>query len=350
MSACSELSFSSPTFVASLPFARNPLHAQSKYCHLGNEFLNAIATHRPHTSTTVEFANPLGIHALVFAGTWSPDDARKAISGAAAAGFDLIEIPLMERRIDATMTKKLLDEYKMGATCSLGLSWDTDISSEDMEKVKRGEEALRVAVDTAEEIGSKYVGGVLYSMLGKYDVGATEKGLQNSAEVLGRICARAAKKGITVGLEPCNRYETNVANTSMEMRQHMKRFGDPSNCVVHLDTYHVHIEEVYEEAVKNCGGKIGYVHLGDSQRGYLGSGNVDFGRIFRSLARSNYNGPLVFESFSNKIVDKSLTKALAIWREMWSDSEDLATHAHKFLQNEWAAALKATEMEVRASR
>lgn len=35
--------------------------------------------------------NPVGVHAMVFVGGWSKDEAVKAISGAKRAGYDLIE-------------------------------------------------------------------------------------------------------------------------------------------------------------------------------------------------------------------------------------------------------------------
>jgi D-psicose/D-tagatose/L-ribulose 3-epimerase len=38
----------------------------------------------------------LGVHALVWVGGWSPDDARHAVASTAEAGYDLIEIPLLD--------------------------------------------------------------------------------------------------------------------------------------------------------------------------------------------------------------------------------------------------------------
>lgn len=38
--------------------------------------------------------NPLGIHALVWAGDLTPESTRKVISQTKAAGFDLVELSL----------------------------------------------------------------------------------------------------------------------------------------------------------------------------------------------------------------------------------------------------------------
>jgi D-psicose/D-tagatose/L-ribulose 3-epimerase len=45
-----------------------------------------------------------------------------------------------------------------------------------------------------------------------------------------------------------------------------------------------------EMAVRLCGSRLGYVHLGESHRGYMGSGSVDFTGLFRGLADIGYAG------------------------------------------------------------
>lgn len=59
-----------------------------------------------------------------------------------------------------------------------------------------------------------------------------------------------------------------------------------------------------------------YVHIGESHRGYLGTGSVDFGALFRALAAADYEGPLTFESFSSAVVSPSLSNTLCVWRNL----------------------------------
>ncbi len=59
-----------------------------------------------------------------------------------------------------------------------------------------------------------------------------------------------------------------------------------------------------------------YVHIGESHRGYLGTGSVDFGALFRALAAADYRGPLTFESFSSAVVSPSLSNTLCVWRNL----------------------------------
>lgn len=91
-------------------------------------------------------------------------------------------------------------------------------------------------------------------------------------------------------------------------------------------------------AIEACQSRLGYFHIGESHRGYLGTGNITLRNMFRALARVGYSGPLVFESFSNAIVSPFVTEALAIWRNQWEDGEQVAKHALDYIQSEWFAA------------
>lgn len=53
-----------------------------------------------------------GGHALVWAGDWSEVSARKAAVSAKKAGYDYIEMLMIEpEKIDVTMTKEILAEH-----------------------------------------------------------------------------------------------------------------------------------------------------------------------------------------------------------------------------------------------
>jgi D-psicose/D-tagatose/L-ribulose 3-epimerase len=134
-----------------------------------------------------------------------------------------------------------------------------------------------------------------------------------------------------------NRYETNVFNTGRAALSYLDEVGN-ANVSVHLDTYHMNIEESdLFQPFLDTGARLGYVHIGESHRGYLGTGTVDFESTFRALARIDYDGPIVFESFSSAVVSPTLSNTLGIWRNLWSDSEDLAAHANRFIRDHIAA-------------
>ncbi|MBA2317322.1 MAG: sugar phosphate isomerase/epimerase [Euzebyales bacterium] len=272
--------------------------------------------------------NPVGVHALVWVGGWSPQECELAVSSSKAAGYSLIEIPVLDpARIDTAMTRETLRRHGLDAACSLGLAHDTDISSEDPDRVAAGEKLLHRALDVTHDIGAAYLGGVLYSALGRYTTPPSERGRRNAAAVLRELAAAAARAGITLGIEPVNRYESNLVNTA---EQALDLIGDvaANNVVVHLDAYHMNIEESdFRAPILRCGDLLGYVHVGESHRGYLGTGSVDLAALFDALAETGYTGPVTFESFSSAVVDPRLSSTLAIWRNLWSDGMDLATSA-----------------------
>jgi D-psicose/D-tagatose/L-ribulose 3-epimerase len=294
--------------------------------------------------------NKLGVHALVWVGGWSHDECERAIAQTAELGFDLIEIPALDpSSIDSAFTRRMLDRYRLGTTLSLGLDASTDISSGDPERAARGEARLMQVLSIARDIGATHVCGILYSAFQKYFEPPTEAGIARSVEVLRRIGEKAAQNGIVIGLEVVNRYESNVLNTAAQAVHFARRVGLP-NVKVHLDTYHMNIEEAdLESALVDTGAMLGYFHIGESGRGYLGAGNIDFDRIFRGLAKAGYDGPITFESFSSAVVNPQLSGILAIWRNLWEDGADLARHAKGFIEAGLKAAREAHERSARTN-
>lgn len=198
--------------------------------------------------------------------------------------------------------------------------------------VKKGDELLRKVVDKLQAIGSTELCGVIYCSLGKYPGPASSENRANSISAVTRLADYAADKGININLEVVNRYETNIMNTGKEGLKFLEAVNRP-NAYLHLDTYHMNIEEDgMSQAVLDAGDALGYVHIGESHRSYLGSGNVDFDTFFSALKKINYSGPITFESFSSVVVDPALSNALCIWRNLWEDSDDLAAHALKYMK------------------
>lgn len=291
--------------------------------------------------TERKYPNKIGVHTLVWAGGWSEPEARHAIERTAACGYDVIELLMMDpAAIDVKMTRSLLDEYGVRASASLGLSAATDVSSEDPEVVAAGRSLLNDAASVARDLELEYVGGVIFGALRKYDYPVSERGRANSIEAVRDFTDKNALSGIPVGLEVVNRYESNLLNTGRQAVQYIEEVGS-DNLYVHLDSYHMNIEEAdMAQAVRDCGDRLGYIHIGEGHRGYLGSGTVDFTGLFRGLAEIDYQGIVTFESFSSAIVDPNLSYTLAIWRNLWSDNIDLAGHARGFIDAQLRSAAR----------
>lgn len=276
--------------------------------------------------------NSLGVHALVFVSGWSQREATRAIDGAGACGYQYLEIPLLDpKAIDVKRTRKALESAGIQPITSLGLAMNTDISSDDPATVSRGEALLNDALTVARDLGSEMLSGVLYSALSKYQQASTEIGRWNCVQALRRLAERAKASDMTIGIEPVNRYESNLINCGDDALNLIEVIG-ADNMVVHLDSYHMNIEEgAPGPLIKRLGKRLGYVHINESHRGYLGTGSIDFSALFQALADHDYDGIITFEAFSAGLGDPKLNAELAVWRPLFDDPADLARHARSFM-------------------
>lgn len=291
-----------------------------------------IVTALPTKAVIGRVPNPLGIHALVWVGDTSPASVEKAVTATSAVGYDLLEFSLHDSvNLDVAGTRALLEQHNLGAACSRGLTRDADVSSDDPAVVARGQALLHDSLVVTAGIGGTVLTGALYSAFGKAPGPLSKSGRDNVVGVLRELAAEAAPLGVALGLEVCNRYETNVVNTAHDALLLADDIG-ADNVMIHLDIYHMNIEEDdFTRPIVEVGNRLGYVHVGENHRGYLGSGHLDFPTFFAALAQVGYTGPVTFESFSSTVLAPGLSNDLAIWRNLWNDSTDLATKAHAFI-------------------
>ncbi|WP_295839940.1 sugar phosphate isomerase/epimerase family protein [uncultured Microbacterium sp.] len=276
--------------------------------------------------------NSLGVHALVFAGGTTPEDMSVIIDQTRAAGYDILELSLHDAtNLDVADARTKLEAAGLGIVCSRGLAFAADVSSDDPQVVERGAKLLHDSLQITHDLGGTHFTGALYSALGKYGHQLSAAGRANVVATLKDLAVEAQGKGMTLGLEICNRYETNVINTAADALRLADDIGH-DNVLIHLDTYHMNIEEDdLVRPVHLVGDRLGYVHIGENHRGYLGSGHLDFTAFFHALADIDYTGPITFESFSSAVVSPTLSNDLAIWRNLWNDGPALARHALSFM-------------------
>jgi D-psicose/D-tagatose/L-ribulose 3-epimerase len=130
------------------------------------------------------------------------------------------------------------------------------------EVVAAGEALLHRCLEFLSDVGGTHLVGVVYSAMRKYMTQATHLNRQHSLAVIGRLSTRAAELGIQVGVEVVNRYESNVLNTSRQAVRYVEDAG-VQDLLVHLDTYHMNIEEPdMFTPVLHAGSRLGYVHIG----------------------------------------------------------------------------------------
>jgi len=277
--------------------------------------------------------NPVGVHALVWVGNTSAGEVERAVAMTVETGFDLLELSLHDLdSLDIAHAREQIDAVGIGVACSRGLSFDADVSSEDTAVVTRGADLLQRSLRATSQLGGQVLTGALYSALGKYDRSPGPAGRSNAVAVLRDLAQEARGLGLQLGLEVCNRYETNLINTAADALAFTDAIGE-DNVMIHLDTYHMNIEEDdFVRPVRLVGDRLGYVHIGENHRGYLGTGHLDFTSFFHALSDIGFHGPITFESFSSAVVARRLSSDLAVWRDLWDDGEDLARHARSYIE------------------
>lgn len=281
----------------------------------------------------------LGIHSFVWTGGQTQAGLEMALEKSAEHGYKAIEFAYLRPELfdlDRLATKAQSLDIEIGVT--MGLSRSADVSSEDKSVVAIGRSTLAEAIKAVRDIGGTKLGGILYSAHTKYDRMPTEGGRKNSIEAIAEAAEIAKASGVDLVLEIVNRFETNLLNTVAQGLDFIKA-TDSDHVRLHLDTFHMNIEEANPAAaIRRAGDKIGYFHIGESHRGYLGTGCVNFDRIFDALVDIDYKRDIVFESFSSSVVDEGLSVACGIWRDTWTENDPLAAHARQFIELKYAEA------------
>ena len=191
---------------------------------------------------------------------------------------------------------------------------------------------LRTALDKTAAIGAEALCGVVYGGIGeRTGVPPTEGELDNVARALEAAARHAEALGLPLGIEPVNRYETHLINTGWQAVAMIEKVGRP-NLFVHLDTYHMNIEEKgAANGILAAREHLRYIHLSESDRGTPGAGTVDWDEIFATLKAVGFTGGLAMESFIN--MPPELAYGLSVWRPVAESEAEVMGAGLPFLRN-----------------
>ncbi len=271
----------------------------------------------------------LGIHAYAWCSQWS-NDTLDIIDRVKKLGLDFIEIPLMVlETFDAMTVRQRLEKVGIDVCTSTVLLNDTDITSEDEAIRKKGVDYLKACVRATSEIGAQNLSGVIYSQHVKPTTKApAAKEWKYSADCLRNVAKYAQSYNVRIGLEPVNRYETYLINTCSQALRLKEMIGE-ENVKIHLDTYHMNIEEKnFYKATMQAGKDLIHYHLCENDRGIPGTGLVNWDDIFRALGELNYQGYAALESF----VDMTDNMNTWVWRRLARDGDTLVHEGIAFIK------------------
>ena len=248
-------------------------------------------------------------------------------------GFDGVELFLSpDEPANIATVKRMLDATGLERTTCSVLPRQANLVSSDGEVRARGVEFLTRCLDRTAELGAQLICGPLHAGLGVMTgERRTQKEWDWAVEGLTAVARHGRNLGVTLCVEPLNRFETYFLNTQGDAGKLVKDVGAP-NVRVHFDTFHANIEEQNPAAsLRSIAKVLGHVHISENDRGIPGTGHTDWRAILSVLKQIGYEGWLTIESFAQPEPD--LAAAAAIWRDLAPSGDELAKRGIKFIRN-----------------
>ncbi len=250
-------------------------------------------------------------------------------------GYDILEVAVEQADlVDWVYLKQLAQDLDIRITISGAFGPDRDISSDNAAFRKNGKQYIQDCIKIAAALDSPVFTGPVYSAVGKTRYVTSEQKKQERAwcvQNLKEVGQMAADYNVVVGVEPLNRFETDMINTAEQALSLVQEIGH-SHIKISLDTFHCNIEEKNIPATIRAIGKDWLCHVqgNESDRGTPGTGHLDWQGIKEALSAINYEGAVVIETFGAP--SKELAKAACIWRPLANSPDELATEGYQFLK------------------
>jgi sugar phosphate isomerase/epimerase len=217
---------------------------------------------------------------------------------AAELGYDGVELHLRSvNDIGLEAVRALQDKHGLGVpTIGTGMAAGEDgLTFSDPNPAVRRRAVARVAeyIQLAASLRSAVTLGLIRGRLGADQ----QREARRSAllDCVQECCRLAAAEGVTLFLEPLNRYEADDLRT-LDQAAEMIRELRALNLKLLADIYHMNIEEVdIAASLRRHAAVLGHVHLVDSNREVPGHGHVDMQAILQALLAIGYQGYVCFE-------------------------------------------------------
>ncbi|WNZ07132.1 sugar phosphate isomerase/epimerase family protein [Streptomyces sp. 11x1] len=276
----------------------------------------------------------IGVNPWVWASPVDDEALAELVPRIAAFGFDAVELPI-ERPgdWDPARTRDLLAAYGLRAVgvCAV-TSPGRDLVNAPPEDVASTVAYLKTCVDGAVAVGAPCVGGPVYAAVGRtWRMSPPERAAcyADVRRALRPVADHAGERGVSIGVEALNRYETSVVNTVEQAVQLID--GLPANVGLMIDTYHMNIEEADPyEALVTAGPHIKHVQVSGTDRGAPGADHFDWPRFLAGLATTGYGGAVCIESFTAQ--NEAIATAASIWRPLAPSQDTLARDGLSYLR------------------
>ena len=199
-------------------------------------------------------------------------------------GYTCIDLTATLDDFDCDRMAHLARDYSLeisGLTCDSG--WpaeEHDLANKNVLNRQKAAAYFKRQIETVRTVGGDYL-IVVPSAVGKSaPLGRdTDEDWKWGVESVCSLTETAEENGVTLVIEPLNRYESCIVNTAGDALRFVKEVNH--RCVrALLDTYHMNIEEAdLRQAFLTLHDWVEVVHFADSNRQVLGQGHIDFSKV-----------------------------------------------------------------------
>ncbi|MEX5254983.1 sugar phosphate isomerase/epimerase family protein [Kocuria arenosa] len=275
----------------------------------------------------------IGVNTWVWESPLTDSNLPPLLGKIADMGFDAVELPLENvGDLSAGAVRDALAGLRPFVIGAMAPGRELVLADDAV--IARTQRYLRACIQLAHDVGAPAVCGPFYAHTGRLwrmDAAERADAYAQLRRNLAPLAAEAEAAGVVLGIEPLNRYETSLINTTA---QALDALGPllGHGVGLALDTYHLHIEERSSaDAVRAAGEHLVHVQVCGNDRGAPGGDQTDWMGIFDALDAVGYTGALTIESFT--ALNASIATAASIWRPLAENQDQLAEHGLAFLRS-----------------
>ncbi len=277
------------------------------------------------------------------ASTWlwtSPfrSDQTELLQNIASLGFRAVELPIEDPSlIDAAALAPVIRDLGLIPHVCGVFGPGRDLTSPDASVRASTRAYLNECFQMADTLGAGFVCGPMYAQVGKarqlpederrreWDLAVSELRL---------VCKDAADLGVSIAIEPINRFETDMVNTVDDALRMIRAVDHPAAKIM-IDSFHMTIEEMnLGKAVRAAGADLIHVQVSENHRGVTGTGLTPWNDFRDALRDIGYAGSVVIESFTPE--NRDLAGAVCIWKRFTPTQDEFASRGLAFLQQLFA--------------
>ncbi|MCM4153262.1 sugar phosphate isomerase/epimerase [Arenibacter sp. N53] len=249
-------------------------------------------------------------------------------------GYDLVEIPVEEPElINGEVIKSALKDTGLQAVVCGAFGPTKDLTHKDVSVHQNCFDYIEKCFRLCNLWEVDFLAGPMYAAVGKARMLSKEDRKREwdlAVRNIAKVCTMAQNHGVSIALEPLNRFESDMVNTAEDV---MRFIADVNHnrAKVLLDGFHMTIEEGdIAEAIKTVGDKLIHVQVSENHRGIPGTGLTPWSDFSDGLKAIDYKGAIVIESFTPEI--KELAGAVCIWKNLAKSQDEFASEGIDFLK------------------